>query len=190
MKENLVIGITGLNGAGKGTVVEHLVKDKGFLHYSASDLIVEEIERRGGSVDREAMIRTGNSLREKYGPGYLAEELLRRAAKKGGRAIIESIRTVGEVDSLRKMSEDFVLLAVEAEQGIRFERIRKRGSAKDKVGFEEFVDQERRESSSTDKNKQNLMAVSRLADFRINNDGSLIDLEKEINDLLEKIDER
>ena len=37
-----VFGITGTNGSGKGTVVEFL-KQKGFKHYSASELILEEI---------------------------------------------------------------------------------------------------------------------------------------------------
>lgn len=190
MKKNLVIGITGLNGAGKGTVVEYLVKDKGFWHYSASGLITEEIERRGGLVDRDAMIRMGNELRVKYGAGYLAEELLRRAIEKGGRAIIESIRTVGEVESLRKMSGDFVLLAVEVDQEIRYKRIRERGSAKDNVSFDEFKTQEEKESFSEDKNKQNLVIVGKMADFRINNDGDRDELKEKINYFLEEIDGR
>lgn len=42
----LIIGITGTNGAGKGTVVEYLVKEKGFSHYSVSGYLTQILKRR------------------------------------------------------------------------------------------------------------------------------------------------
>lgn len=184
MPEKIIIGITGLNGAGKGSVVDYFVKNKGFVHFSAGDLIIEEIEKRGEEVNRDKMREVGNMLREKYGAGYIAEELLRRAGKSDSNSIIESIRTVGEIESLRKMSDNFVLLAIEAEQKKRYERIRIRGSAKDNVSFEEFVEQERLESESEDKNKQNLTKCRERADIVINNDGSKEELEREVDSFL------
>lgn len=40
----MIIGITGTNGAGKGTVVEYLAK-KEWNHFSAGEFITEEIEK-------------------------------------------------------------------------------------------------------------------------------------------------
>lgn len=38
-----IIGITGTLGAGKGTVVDYLVKNKGFNHFSVGDYLIDEI---------------------------------------------------------------------------------------------------------------------------------------------------
>jgi len=41
----LIIGLTGKNCAGKGTVAEYLAK-KGFVGYSLSDIIREELSKK------------------------------------------------------------------------------------------------------------------------------------------------
>lgn len=181
-EKQVMLGITGTNGAGKGTIVEFLVKVEGFKHFSASGLISEEIVKRGMSVDRDNMIVVANELRAKYGPGYIAEELLRRAGESREDRIIESIRTLGEVEKLRK--EGGILLAVDADQKIRYERITKRGSNKDRVSFEEFVEQEKKEMESEDPNKQNLSACIKVADYVIQNNGTIEELNREIEKIL------
>lgn len=184
MNKSILIGITGTNGAGKGTVVEYLVKEKGFKHFSAGDLIMEEVVKRGLPKNRDSMIVVGNDLRSTYGSGYIAEELIKRANLCGENAIVESIRTAGEVDILIKTGG--ILLAIETEQKLRFERIKKRGSDKDNVTWDEFVKQERTESESSDPNKQNLTVCRNLACSVINNNGTFTDLNKQINIFLKK----
>ena len=181
-RSRLILGITGTNGAGKGTVVEYLVKNHGFEHFSASALISEEIEKRKMPVNRESMIEVGNDLRAKFGAGFIAQELIKRASQTGKNAIVESIRTVGEIEKLREVGG--ILLAVDALQKLRYERNLKRGSNKDNVTWEEFVDQELRESESTDPNKQNLIACRDRADYRLENNGSLEDLYEQIEKIL------
>jgi dephospho-CoA kinase len=178
----VMLGITGTNGAGKGTIVEFLVNEKGFKHFSASGLITEEIVRRDMPVNRDSMIVVANDLRAKYGPGYIAEELLRRAGESEENRIIESIRTLGEVEKLK--ANGGVLLAVDAEQRTRYERNIKRGSNKDQVSFEEFAEQERKEMESEDPNKQNLSACIKMADYVVQNNGTIEELNKEIEKIL------
>jgi hypothetical protein len=38
-----IIGITGTLGAGKGTVVDYLIKQKNFRHYSISGYLKEKV---------------------------------------------------------------------------------------------------------------------------------------------------
>ena len=41
-----IIGITGTIGAGKGTIVDYLVKEKGYVHYSVREFLAEEVDAR------------------------------------------------------------------------------------------------------------------------------------------------
>ncbi|MFA6369014.1 MAG: AAA family ATPase, partial [Candidatus Shapirobacteria bacterium] len=109
----IIIGITGTNGAGKGTIVEYLVKNKGFEHFSARAFIVEEIERRGLENNRDNMVMVANDLRAKNSPSFVADELFKRALESRQNCVIESLRTLGEIESLKKKGK-FVLLAVDA----------------------------------------------------------------------------
>jgi len=62
----MIIGITGTDGGGKGTVVEYLVEKKGFVHCSARALWVDEIKKRGLEVNRANMRIVANDLRAKH----------------------------------------------------------------------------------------------------------------------------
>ena len=75
----MIIGITGTNGAGKGTVVDYLVQKKGFTHYSVRDAITEEILKRGLEVNRPNLNEVATNLRELHGPGYFSRLFIERA---------------------------------------------------------------------------------------------------------------
>lgn len=180
-----IIGITGTLGAGKGTIVEFL-KEKGFKHFSARDFLIKEIKRRGMEANRDSMTIVANDLREKNSPSYILDELYRKAEAEGQNSVLESIRTAGEVKSLR-IKGDFTLLAVDANQKTRYKRIIKRDSITDKVSFEKFKFDEKREMKSADPNKQNLSICKEMADFVIMNDGPIEELKMKIEEILEKI---
>ena len=179
----VIIGITGTIGAGKGTIVEYLIDKKEFKHFSARNFLVEEVEKRGLENNRDNLVLVANNLRQKNSPSFVADELFKRAIVSGQNCVIESLRTEGEIDSLKKKG-NFTLLAVDARPEIRYERILKRLSFTDNVSFEKFLTDEAREMESTDPNKQNLKKCIEMADFKIDNNGTLDELNFELEKIL------
>ena len=179
----LIIGITGTLGAGKGTVVEYLRNKRSFAYFSVRDFLLEEVRKRGLEANRDSLTSVANELRAAHSPSYIVDELYRRAAQSGQNAIIESIRAVGEVESLRKKG-DFMLWAVDADAKTRYERIRLRGSETDHIDFETFLSNEKREFDNTDPNKQNLKACMAMADATLLNDGDFEALHTKIDEIL------
>ncbi len=179
----IIIGITGTLGAGKGTVVDYLVKEKGFTHFSVRGYLAEVITARGEQVNRDTLTHTANELRKEHGPAYIIEELYRIAQSGGKDCIIESIRTPGEIESLRKQ-KGFILLAVDADLKTRYRRIALRKSETDNISFETFKSNEEREMHSDDPNKQNLAECIRQADHVINNNDGLKELHNQIEQVI------
>lgn len=182
----IVIGITGTLGAGKGTIVDYLVNKKGFRHYSVRAFLIEAIKSRSLEVNRDSMTMVANELRASFTPSYITDCLFDEAVKRGEPCIIESIRTPGEIASLRR-NPGFILLAVDADRQLRFDRITRRMSETDSVDFETFVANEAREMHATDPNHQNLAACIRQADFVLMNNGTVPELEAQMEQILTKI---
>jgi len=182
----VIIGITGTIGAGKGTIVEYLVTKKDFMHFSAREFLVEEIKKRGLEINRDNMVLVANNLREKNSPSFVADELFKRALESGQNCVIESLRTPGEIESL-KQKGNFSLLAVDADPKIRYERIIGRSSVTDNISFEKFLADEAKEMDSTDPNKQNLRKCIEMADFKIDNNGTMEDLIYKLEEIYEQI---
>lgn len=176
----MIIGITGTLGAGKGAVVEYLKEHYGFAHYSARDFIVAEIERRGLPVNRDSMLEVANSLRREYGPGHIAEKLYEKAQASDQNSVMESLRTMGEVENLKGKSK-FCLFAIDADPKLRYERITARKSETDSVSFEKFLEDEKREMDSDDSTKQNLGKCIAAADYKFMNNGSLQELYAQVD---------
>jgi dephospho-CoA kinase len=182
----IIFGITGTLGAGKGTVVDYLVKEKAFIHYSVRQFLINRLESEKKEVNRDTMVALANALREKHGADYIARALYKKAAENNTNCIIESLRTVGEINALRE-KEDFYLLAVDADAKLRYQRINLRKSETDNISFEEFVANEKREMQNDDPNKQNLKNCIEMADYQIDNNGSVNALHQKVEEIISDI---
>jgi dephospho-CoA kinase len=163
-----------------------LIKTKGFKHFSVRRFLTDEIKKRNLPLNRDSMTEVANELRKKHHPAYIVEQLFKQAEKEGGNAIIESIRTPGEVDFLRKKG-NFYLFAVDAKPEIRFQRIKLRSSETDKVDFNTFISNEKREMKTSDPNKQNLSKCIEMSDFKFDNNGDITALYRQVDQVLNKI---
>jgi len=182
----LIIGITGTLGAGKGTIVDYLINQKHFKHFSVRAFLIEEIERLGLEVNRDSMTLVANDLRAQNSPSYIVDYLFLRAISTGDNCVIESIRTPGEIDSLRTKGR-FILFAVDADPEVRYDRVVIRNSETDKITYDTFIRNEQREMNSDDPNKQNLHACIQQADYVFSNNGTLEALTLQVETALKEI---
>jgi deoxycytidylate deaminase/dephospho-CoA kinase len=181
----MIIGITGTLGAGKGTIVE-ILKQKGFKHFSVRNFLIEEINKRGLKINRDSMVLVANQLREINSPSFIIEQLYEKA-KEEENSIIESIRTLGELEKIKEKKG--IILAIDAEPQTRYSRIILRQTETDNITFEKFLENEKRELYSIDPNKQNLSACIDKADFVIENNKDFENIKNQINKIFIKIKE-
>jgi len=181
----IIIGITGTLGAGKGTVVEYLVKRKKFKHYSVSGFLKEELAKKGIKINRPNLQDIGNELRKKFGPDYIVNELFKKVKKENVNAVIESIRNPKEAEFIKTHSG--FLLAVYADQKTRYKRIKARGGEKDNVTFAEFKKQEEKELQSKVPNDQNLSKCILMANWHFVNNSSKKSLYEKVEKVINEI---
>lgn len=181
----MIIGITGTNGSGKGTVVEYLVQ-KGFKHYSVRSELLAELERRGLPTDRPHLGALGDELRKTNGPGYFIRLFKTQSEKERCVDIaIDSLRSVGEAEALKAMGG--ILLGVDADPRVRYDRVVVRGSSTDKVDFDTWKKQEEHEWYNPDPHAMNVPAVIVMADYTIQNNGTLEELHQQVDAILKQI---
>jgi dephospho-CoA kinase len=184
----IIIGITGTLGAGKGTIVDYLQDRYHFEHFSVRQYLTDILISQGIEPNRDNFTILANRLRsENNSPSFLIEKLYEEAEKSNKNCIIESIRTVGEIKVLREKG-DFYLLAVDAEPKLRYDRIVLRKSETDRIDFETFIANEQREFKSEDPNKQNLSACIKEADFILENNTDLQNLQNQVDQIIAKIE--
>ena len=180
----MIIGLVGKNSAGKGEAANFL-KTVGYQYYSLSDVIRADLKNKGEEPTRDRMIEYGRQLREQAGTSVLADRV-REWLDADKNYVIDSIRNPAEVASLKK-EPGFFLLAVQADAKLRFERMRARGRAGDPQTLAEFEAVEVRESDDSSEAAQKVAQTERLADFVIDNNGSLEDLADGMRQLMQDL---
>ncbi|MBI4050627.1 MAG: AAA family ATPase [Candidatus Doudnabacteria bacterium] len=182
----MLIGVTGTLASGKDTLSSYLTKNKDFFHFSLSDAIREECDKRGLPKDRDTLVNLGNDLRAAFGSDILARRAVEAVQRnKAKNAVLTSIRNPIEAEFLKKLPS-FVLISVNAPIKVRYERIVSRKRASDFVDFKTFRAQEEKEMSGTAR-EQDLKKVMTMADYNLINDGTLEEFHKNIETVLGKI---
>jgi dCMP deaminase len=178
---SMIIGLTGRNAAGKGTVAAWL-EQIGFVYRSLSDELRSLLRENGIPVTRENLIRYGVEFRRRLGPGILAERVLRRLDPEKN-YVIDSIRHPREVEVLRSRP-DFLLIAVSARPEIRFDRLRRRAREGDPQTWEEFERIEQAETANPDPMAQQIPACEAMADVVIENNDTVEALYERLREVL------
>ena len=181
----MIIGVTGSYGSGKDTAVEFF-KQRGFVHFSLSEILREELTKEGLELTRENQIDKGNQLRKEFGNGILARRIIEKLDNSKD-YVLSSIRNSGEIEELKKATKEFLLINLDAEPLLRFQRTQQRHTSTiDPKIFEQFLENEKRESVSSDGAGQELKKCAEMADVTVANNGSVEDFYKKLGEQLEE----
>ncbi len=184
----MIIGITGMYASGKDSVA-HYLEQKGFIHYSLSDEIREECQRRKIKITRDNLISMANELRATFGPRILADRVrIKMKLQQGKNIVITSIRNPEELRSLQE-ENNFVFVRVDADAKQRFAWLSARAREEDPKTFKEFVEKEKIEQSS-DPTKQQLHKVITKATIAIRNDGTKDNLHAKVDKVLADLEKK
>ncbi|KKQ17642.1 MAG: CMP/dCMP deaminase zinc-binding protein [Berkelbacteria bacterium GW2011_GWA1_36_9] len=177
----MILGVTGSYASGKDTVAE-ILKSKGFVHFSLSDVLREELAKNKKEITRENLINLGNDLRKKYGPSILAEKLIKKL-EENKNYIISSIRNPKEIGPFLAKG-NFHLIFIDSLARVRYRRMIKRNrNEKDAVSFREFMKNESFENSK-DETKQQLNECKKIAKIKILNNSTLKRLNQKVSRML------
>lgn len=179
-----IIATAGMPGCGKGEFLEYL-KKKGIPSLVMREAVQKEMEAKGIEVNNKNLREYATELRARKGIDIVAKmclPLIKELPKKNKMILVDGIRGYDEVKLFKKeLTEDFILIAIFASPKVRFERLTNRGEHWDMKTWEEF---EWRDEVELGWGLGNAIA---LADYVIDNSGSLEELHKKIDELLKII---
>ena len=131
-------------GAGKSTIADGL-ESKGYQVINLGNQVRKEAQRRNLGLTRDVLGKLMLELRERDGPGAVAELAGPQIESSTARVIlIDGIRSNDEVQVLRKFGT-VKLLAVHASIDTRFDFLQKRGRQDDPRTKEHFDERDNRE---------------------------------------------
>ena len=154
-------------GAGKSTIVSKL-KEQGYETFSLGDGVRSEAKKQNLELTGENLGKLMLELREKNGPGAIAE-LLKNSIQNSTHEIIiiDGIRSIHEINVLKKTG-NLKLLAVNASPNTRFEFLSDRKRSDDPLTREKFEERDNREIGV------GLQEIIQLADESIENNNVTI----------------
>ena len=189
----MIIGLVGTIACGKGVVADYLIKKYGYTSFSLSSIVHDEVKRRGiTNFTRTTLQDIGDELRRGEGDGVLAKRAIDQLNRSSllnqlnrQKIIIEGIRNPGEVEYLRSIP-GFFLIAVDADQKIRYQRVLKRGKQWDPKYWESFLKIDERDSSDGENtNGQQVRKCMEMAEVKIENNDGIEELIKKLEPALQ-----
>ena len=174
-----VIGLTGLPGSGKSTLVA-AIEDLGQV-ITMGDVIRNEAKKRDLESTDENLGKIAKELREQGGQGIIAEKCVEWINELQCLVvIIDGIRSMYEVKVFRKYWK-FPIIATILDDELRFKRLSERGRSDDPETLIDLKERDQREINF------GVKEVIEYADYKFINDKSLQESQKKVKELVMRI---
>ncbi|RLJ08333.1 MAG: hypothetical protein DRP16_01635 [Candidatus Aenigmatarchaeota archaeon] len=179
----MIIGIVGKRLTGKNEIAEYLSLKYGFhvLDYT-KNVLAPLLKKEKKAITRENLINLAMELREEYGNDILTR-MIAEHIERDKNYVIAGVRFREEVEFLKKaFGNGFVLIAVDSEPKLRYERAKKRKTkGEGSLSFNRFFKIDRLPTERV------IPETMKLADFLIENNGTIEELRKKTDSVMEKI---
>jgi len=179
----IILGFVGPIASGKGTVCKYLTEKHDAKIFRVSTMLRDVLDRFYIPQSRENMQAVSSSLRQTFGDDLMAKTIAQDVAGVNAAIVaVDGVRREPDIKYLREIP-GFYLVAINADMKIRYDRITRRGENVDdtKKTFAEFTADHEKEA------ELQIKEVAKLANFQINNDGTLDDLYRQIDDIIYQI---
>jgi dephospho-CoA kinase len=177
-----IIGVIGKNGSGKDEVLKYIRLKHNVPFISTGDMVREIAAKEGLEPTRENLGKISERYFREFGKGCFVKQLADKIRQTGWKiAGISGIRSLEDVSILKDIfGQEFILIQVYVtDPRIRFSRMTRRGEGRDPQTYEEFLRQDEAEEA-----RFSIEKAVKMADYSLSNDGTLKDLNKEIDDLI------
>ena len=140
----LIVCLTGMPGSGKSSIVSAL-KAMGLEALNLGDGVRAEAKRRNLEPSGDNLGKLMLELREKNGPGAIAELLTEPIKNSQSKVIIiDGVRSTAEIEVLKNVGS-VKLLSIEASADTRYKFLSARGRSDDPKTREKFEERDNRE---------------------------------------------
>lgn len=175
-KNKKIIGLVGQTGAGKDEICEWIKKqhpDALFLRFSSP--LSEALNIFCAEIKKEDQQWLGQMLRTRFGDDVLAKALEKKIVNaENSVVVLNGIRYQVEADLVKKLGGE--LAFVFADSKVRWERVSQRHEKADDQGsYDNFLKLDQAPTEA------NILQIAQLADYKIDNGGSLENLHEQIN---------
>lgn len=181
----LIIGVVGQIASGKGILVKYLTEKLGFVSFSLSSIIHDELNKKGTKeFTRQTLQDKGDELRRGYGDDVLARRLNEVIkGQKKDRVIIEGIRNPAEIEFFKK-NQKLILIGVKASRKLRFKRLLSREKPWDPKNWSDFLKVDRRDVGvGQGKSGQQVGECLAYCDYVLINNEDIKDFERKMEKL-------
>ena len=186
-KDVKILAIVGMSGSGKSVVVDHLT-NLGLPKIYFGGMIYKEMEKRGieRTADGESEKHFREMIRETEGKDWVVRQVIESTknliAAGQKRIVLDGLYTWTEYKILKKeFPGQMTVLAVVVDKSIRYKRVAKRPERP--FNAEEIQERDRSEVENLEKG-----GPIAMADYYLLNNGSVEELEKDVDEVLKKID--
>jgi dephospho-CoA kinase len=181
MNNKVIVGVTGMPGAGKGAF-RRVVQRMGYPLVIMGDEVREEVKRRNLEPTPENLGKIMLQLREVEGQAAIAKRCISKVKSAEERVVVvDGIRSLHEMREFKKHFPNFTLVALHTSPKTRYQRLSRRRRSDDPDTWETFMQRDRRELDI------GLGAVIATADYMIVNEGTLSQLREKVRQVLKEV---
>ncbi|GHS97268.1 hypothetical protein FACS189421_03760 [Bacteroidia bacterium] len=166
----MILGAVGKNATGKDYFLEYISKKYSIPMFSVGDVVRELALKDGLEHTRENLHKTSQKYMTQFGQDFFPNQIVAKIKELDiNKVLVSGIRPLSDVVALKSaFGSDFILVdIVVADDNIRFERMKKRGSARDPLTKDKFLEHDRHEEELFHTSE-----TEKMADFIVYNDGT------------------